>query len=279
MPTFGRVPKTGCVPLAYSLDRVGPLAHTALDCALVLDVLAGFEPGDPDSADRPVPDHAGALGGDLAGLRIGAARAHVPESADPEAVARFEDALAVLASLGADVVEVELPHHDHVVAATAVTRMAESFALHRDTLRSRWDDYSPTTRSILATGVFVTGADYVQAQRVRRVARRELRALQHDVPVIVMPTVAGPPDPLGARQPSDLAALFARLLTRYWNLLGNPALSVPMGFTAAGLPLGLQIAGRPFAEADVLRVGDAYQRRTDWHRRCPPGFGDEEERS
>jgi aspartyl-tRNA(Asn)/glutamyl-tRNA(Gln) amidotransferase subunit A len=270
--TFGRVPKSGCTPIGYSLDHVGPLARSAWDCAAMLRVLAGRHPSDPESASAPVADYVGALGGDLAGVRVGVDRAnHFPAQVDAALAGCFDAAVSALESLGATVVHVSLPYWDEMKVATMLTAYAEGLAYQMPDLRSRWGDYFAGTRLFAARGALVSGADYVQAQRVRRVALRALQGLFEEVDLVVTPTAG-----TGALRYDDrdelasLDTLLETMFTGYWNATGYPALSVPMGFTAGGLPLSLQLAGRPFDEALVLRSGDAYQAVTDWHRRVPP---------
>jgi aspartyl-tRNA(Asn)/glutamyl-tRNA(Gln) amidotransferase subunit A len=271
-PTFGRVPKSGCVPLSYSLDHVGPMARSALDCAAMLRVLAGHHPSDPDSSELPVPDYVGELKASLAGLRVGVAREnHFPESADPSLAGCFEDAVAALESLGAHRVEVSLPHWSETNFATIVILTAEAVAYHEPDIRDRWHDYFSATRAVLAQGVLLSGADYVQAQRVRRTAHRALHRLFRDVDVVLSPTTSTGAFAYDENDVlPDLEAVDESLLTGYWSAVGYPALALPMGFTADGLPLSLQIAGRPFEEGLVLGVGDAYQRITSWHLEVPP---------
>jgi aspartyl-tRNA(Asn)/glutamyl-tRNA(Gln) amidotransferase subunit A len=270
--TFGRVPKSGCTPIGYSLDHVGPLARSSWDCAAMLRVLAGHHPSDPESAAAPVTDYVGALAGDLAGVRVGVDRVnHFPAQADPALAGCFDAAVSALRDLGASVVEVTLPYWDEMKVATMLTAYAEGLAYQMPDLRSRWGDYFAGTRLFAARGALVSGADYVQAQRVRRVAQRALQGLFRKVDVVVTPTAG-----TGALRYDDrdelasLDTLLETMFTGYWNASGNPALSVPMGFTADGMPLSLQIAGRPFDEALVLRTGDAYQAVSDWHLRVPP---------
>lgn len=272
LPTFGRVPKSGCTPIGYSLDHVGPMARSAWDCAAMLRALAGRDPSDPESADRPVADYVDGLGVSLAGLRVGVDRVHhFPESADPALAGCFDAAVAALSELGAVVVEVSLPLYREMAAATMVTAYAEGLAYQRQDMRTRWGDYFAGTRDFTARGALVSGADYVQAQRVRRVAQRGVQALLGEVDVIVTPTAATGALPYDEEdQLPNLDRLIDHMFTQYWNATGNPALSIPMGFTGEGLPLSLQIAGRPFDEATVLRAGHAYQQVTGWHLELPP---------
>ncbi|WP_329252589.1 amidase [Actinoallomurus sp. NBC_01490] len=272
MPTFGRVPKSGCAPLGYSLDHVGPLARSARDCASVLEVIAGHHPSDPDCVDLPLspPDFTGSL----EGLRIGVVREHhFPERSDPALGPVFDEALATFTSLGATLTEVALPYWHEMLTANLVTMCAEALAYHRNDLVERWADYFASTRLLLARGALVSGADYVQAQRVRRVAQDAVARLFEEVDVIVCPTTALPAphydEITDAEGTIDVEAMFEFIFTQYWDCVGNPVLAVPMGFTAAGLPLSMQLAGPAFAEATILATGDAFQQVTDWHRRVP----------
>lgn len=272
MPTFGRVPKSGCVPLGYSLDHIGPLARSARDCAAVLKVLAGPDPSDPDCADAPfsVPEWSG----DLTGTRIGVVREnHFPDGRDAALDGTFDAVAAVLAEQGATVVEVTLPYWQEMVTADMITMGCEALAYHRTDLSHRWDDYFVATRAMLAIGAQVSGADYVQAQRVRRVAQDAIGRLFETVDVIACPTAAiGAPayeSFTGPNGQADIGSMFSLINTPYWDSLGNPVLVVPMGFSATGMPLSLQLAGAAFGEAAILRVGDAFQQATDWHLRVP----------
>jgi aspartyl-tRNA(Asn)/glutamyl-tRNA(Gln) amidotransferase subunit A len=271
MPTFGRVPKSGCTPLGYSLDHVGPLARSAWDCAAMLQILAGYDPSDPDCIDRPVPDYVSELSGSLSGMRIGVEHVHhFPSDSDPLARERFDAAVAVLQELGATTVDVSLPYFAETNAAMMLTMPAEALAYHREDMRSRWNDYAAGTRQWVAMGALVSGADYVQAQRVRRTVQRELATLFESVDAIVTPTAVCGALKYAELEDAGISKLMGRMFTSYWDAVGNPALVVPMGFTSSGLPLSLQIAGRPFEESTILCIGDAYQRTTDWHLQIPP---------
>ena len=269
-PTFGRVPKSGVVPLAWSFDHVGPLARSARDCALLLQVMAGHDAHDPTSVDAPVPDYTAALDGSVDGLRVGVERDHHTrlDGVDPASVERFEAAVAVLEATGATTTEVSIPDFDALKTASAVVALSEAFTYHRRNLQERWTDYGRDTRLILGAGALFSAADLRQAQRVIATARRRVDALLESVDVIVTPTAGtGAPFVDGLAFPILLSL---PIFTVVWDGLGHPALTVPMGFTDAGLPLGLQIVGRHWDEATVLRVGDAYQRDTDWHLRVAP---------
>ncbi|HEY3941194.1 MAG TPA: amidase [Acidimicrobiales bacterium] len=273
MPTFGRVPKSGCAPLGYSLDHIGPLARTAADCAAMLQVLAGYHASDPDCASLPVPDFSAGLGrGSLEGVRVGVERAHhSPDGADPAAGPCFEAAVAALEALGATVVEVVLPYYEEMQAATMVTMAGEALAYHLPDMRTRWSDYFVGTRLIVAQGAMASSADFVQAQRVRRVAVQALGELFEAVDVVATPTASRGATPYDDMSGGVLQVgeIFQYVHTPYWDAVGNPVLVLPMGFTDGGLPLSLQLGGRPFEEATLLGVGDAYQQVTGWHRQVP----------
>ncbi|HVV07937.1 amidase [Amycolatopsis sp.] len=273
-PTFGRVPKSGCVPLGYTLDCIGPLAPSARDCAALLGVMAGHGP-DPWSSGRAVPDFTAALDGDLTGLRIGVDDLTRFATSDPALDGLFGDFLSTLRRAGATVVPVELPRYREITAAAVVSIVTEALAYHAPDVRTRWSDYGASTRAALGFGAFVSGADYVQAQRVRAAGRKMAAGLFEDVDLIVTPLVTKP-----APYVDDAATYTGTLFegrdfayhTAYWNSLGNPALSVPIGFGTGGLPLAAQVVGAPFDEATVLRAGEAYQARTQWHLQRPEGM-------
>jgi aspartyl-tRNA(Asn)/glutamyl-tRNA(Gln) amidotransferase subunit A len=275
MPTFGRVPKSGCVPLGFSLDHIGPMARSARDCALMLSVLAGHHGSDISSLDVPVPDYTAALDGDLTGLRIGIDR--LAESAgdarDPALDSVIDAALGKLQGQGAEILEVQVPFYNEMSAVAIVAMACEAFAYHLPDLQTRWFDFFAGTRAIIGTGLLYSGADYVQSQRARRVGQKALAEVYADVDIVLTPTSSA-----GATAFDDLNGAveraesggFGPVHTPYWDATGNPVLTMPMGFTADGLPLGLSVAGRPFEEATVLKVADAFQQATDWHLRVAP---------
>jgi aspartyl-tRNA(Asn)/glutamyl-tRNA(Gln) amidotransferase subunit A len=269
-PTYGRVSNGGCVPAGASLDCIGPIARSARDCAVLLSVMAGLDPDEPTTRDVPVPDYRRGLTGDVTGIRVGVDRLdRVAGYAEhPDLVERLGRAVDVLAARGASVRPVELPLFGELTAATLLTAFSEGLAFHRDNLRVRAGDFAVDTRRTLLTGAFFTGADYVQAQRVRQFARRALAALLDEVDVVLTPTCSAPAPSVETMLADESTGGYGPIHTTYWNGAGNPAVTVPMGF-ADGLPLGLHIAGRWFDEQTVLRVADAYQRSTDWHLRRP----------
>jgi aspartyl-tRNA(Asn)/glutamyl-tRNA(Gln) amidotransferase subunit A len=269
-PTFGRVPKTGCVPLGYSFDTIGPMARTVHDCAVMLAVIAGPDGNDPCAVDVPAGDYVAGLGEPVAGLRIGAARPHKDgDDIDPALAASFDGALEAMAAAGAEVVEVEIPYYRELTDATLLASGAEAFAYHRANLGKRWADYGAGTRAYIAVGALHTAADYVAAQRVRRIGQRAVAGLLERIDVVAMPTTAIAAPELANLDPSRL---LGAIYTPVWNGVGLPTLALPMGFNAAGLPLGMQLSGRPWDEATVLRLGAAYQAGTDWHLATPAGL-------
>jgi aspartyl-tRNA(Asn)/glutamyl-tRNA(Gln) amidotransferase subunit A len=267
--TFGRVPKNNVVPLGYTLDSVGPMARSAYDCALLLELMAGYEEGDPYAADVAVPKYSEELTGDVTGVRIGVAKPYFfdsPEVTD-EVRAAVMRAVNVLKSVGAESTDVVVPYAKEAKDANHVTLVAEAYAYHRDNLMNRWTDYGKFTRRTLVRGAFLTASDYAQAQRFRAFFRREVAKLLATYDVLITPTWPSPAPRSDSMSPED--QLRRPSFTGPWNLAGLPAVAVPCGFSSTGLPLSMQIIGRPFAEATALKVADAYQRMTDWHLKVP----------
>ncbi|MCU1639823.1 MAG: amidase [Nocardia sp.] len=270
-PTFGRVPKSGVVPLGYTLDHVGPMARSAADCALLLSVIAGHEAADPYSSSVAVDDYSGALTGDLRGITIGVddLDRYANAGIDPAQPQLFTEALDALREAGATIVPVEIPMYPEVTAIDVVVMLAEAHTYHRDDLRTRWTDYGRGTRIILAAGDALSASDYIQAQRVRRIAQQQMAELFTEVDLVLTPTGHLGAPPLSAIDQMQPLNVLASLHTPYWNPLGNPTLAVPIGLSSEHTPLSMSLSGRPFAEATVLRAGDAYQRLTDHHLRTP----------
>ncbi|HEY8492029.1 MAG TPA: amidase [Dehalococcoidia bacterium] len=265
-PTYGRVSRHGVVPLAWSLDHVGPLARTVEDAALLLAAVAGFDPKDPAAADAPVPDYAAALAGDARGLRAGVLGGHFTAGADPEVLAALAAAVQTLEGCGVRTDGAELDHAGDALTAATCIMFSEASAYHERDLRERPEDYGPDVRARLELGELYRATDYLRAQRARTVFVQEVLALLDRFDVLVAPATPVPAPPIEGGDPA------ARLVqyTSPFNLAGLPAVSVPCGFTAAGLPVGMMLVGRPFEEATVLRAAAAYQGATDWHRRRPP---------
>jgi len=268
--TFGRVPKFGCVPLGYSLDSVGPMARTAWDCAALLKVIAGYDPRDPTAADVPVADYTAALTSNIRGLRVGVPTNYffdVPDL-DLEVKNAVLAGIEVLKGLGADVREVHIPHAEVAKNANNLILAADGLAYHRDDLRDRWQSYGRYTRTVIARGAMFTASDYVQAQRFRSYFKKVIASAMADLDVLVTPTSTTPAEKIADMNMTR--RMLGVSFTGIWNLVGLPALAVPCGFSSGGLPLSMQIVGKPFEEATVLSVGDAYQQSVDWQLRVPP---------
>ena len=274
-PTYGRVSRAGVLPLAWSMDHVGPMTRSARDCALMLSVIAGYDPADPTTSVLPVPDYGAALTGDVKGLRVGLLRAHFTDPAAPDVRAAVEATAKQLEQAGAVVDEVNLTQMTHVATGSAAIVASEALAYHAPWMRSRPQDYQPDVRERLRLGAFVNGAHYVRAQQIRALVTREVDEALARRDVLLAPATPLVAPVLGEREaalgdgPSDVRAALLRC-TRPFNFSGHPACAAPCGFTPGGLPIGLQVVGRPFDEATVLRAVDAYQRMTDWHTRRPP---------
>jgi aspartyl-tRNA(Asn)/glutamyl-tRNA(Gln) amidotransferase subunit A len=275
-PTFGRVSRTGIVPHSWSLDHPGPMTRTVADTAALMTVLAGYDASDPASRDEPVPDYAAALGQSVAGLRVGVCRNHFFGRNQDAVEAAVETAIGDLASAGASVVEFRLPNLDYGLAAIFAIELASSTAYHDRALQAgRTAHYRPDVRTLVEMGRLVTAVDYLKAEQLRHVLMADMARVFETVDVIVGPTLpltawrteVETVDIAGASE-SALAASWR--LTYPYNLTGLPAISLPCGFDRAGLPIGLQIAGKPFDECMVLRVAHDYERRHDWTTRQPP---------
>ncbi len=266
-PTYGRVSRAGVLTLSWTLDHAGPLARTVEDCAYLLQALAGHDAADPASSRAPVDDYVAALGRDIRGVRIGVPRDYFFEGIDAEAAQAFEAALGTLRTLGAEVRDVTIPS----LAATPAFMLiltAEAFAYHERDLRERPELYGDVLRERILTGALVTAAEYAQAQRLRARPCVETADALRRVDVLATPTTPRPATPFAVAQDPNLG--FPRSNMPPFNLTGSPALALPCGFSSSGLPLSLQLAGRPFEEALVLSVGHAYERATPWHARRPP---------
>ncbi len=269
--TFGRVPKNGVVPLGYTLDSVGPLARSAYDCALLMEVMAGYDAGDPDTDDIEVPTYSAFLDGDLEGVRIGLPMPYFFDDPGPSPEIRAA-VLAVadeLVAAGATVTEVVVPHAREAKDALSIAAVVEGYAYHRNNLGSRWEDFGWNTRDFLGRAATFSAADYVQTQRVRRLFRAEVATVFETVDVLLTPTMTGTAEPAVENDTSRAIFEFPNFMGQ-WNLAGLPAGAAPCGFGASGLPMSFQIVGRAFDEATVLKVVDAYQRATDWHLEVPP---------
>ena len=267
--TYGRISRFGVVPLSFSMDHAGPLTRTVEDCAMAMQVLAGYDARDPGSADVAVPDYLASLRGGMVGLRVGYARAfNDMAEIGAEETAAMDEAARVMQALGAELVDVALPSWTHMVAASWGVIHAEWMAVHQKDLRERPGDYARVTRERIMMGAFVTGAQYVQAQRLRQRLSQQMDALLQTCDVVLVAPISGAAPRLDALE--DLPLRKAQPLTAPFNLTGHPAMCLPCGFSADGLPLSLQIVGRQFDEAMVMRVGHAYEQAAGWFQRRPP---------
>jgi aspartyl-tRNA(Asn)/glutamyl-tRNA(Gln) amidotransferase subunit A len=306
-PTYGRVSRYGLLAFASSLDQIGPLARTASDAALMLEVLAGSDPADATASQQPVPDFTAALTGSVTGLRIGIPRGFVTDGVDEGVRRAFDEALDRLKREGASLIDVELPHARYAIPVYYLVATAEASSNlarydgvrygHRASgngnpglkemySRTRDEGFGAEVKRRIMLGTYVLSAGYydafyLKAQQVRTLLRQDYDAAFHKVDVVAMPTSPTPPFRLGEKTDDPLQMYLADVFTVSANLAGLPAISVPCGFVerserserperAERLPIGLQLTGRLFDEATLLRIADAYQRVTDWHTQSPP---------
>jgi aspartyl-tRNA(Asn)/glutamyl-tRNA(Gln) amidotransferase subunit A len=265
-PTYGRCSRAGVLTLSWTLDHTGPMARTVEDCALLLQPLAGYDVADPASSRAPVEDYTAGLGRDIRGVRIGVPRNYFFDGVDPEVERAFETALGTLRGLGADVRDLRIPT---LAAAPSfmLIMLSEAWAYHERDLRAHPELYGEMLRERLMAGGLITSGEYVQAQRIRSEICREVAAALREVDVLATPTASKPATPYAVATDPEFG--FPRSNMPPFNLTGLPALAVPCGFSASGLPLSLQLAGRAFEESLVLRVGHAYEQTTEWHTRRP----------
>jgi len=300
-PTYGRVSRYGLLAFASSLDQIGPLARTASDAALMLGALAGPDPADATASQQPVPDFTAALTGDVTGLRIGVPRGFVTDGVDEGVRRAFDVALDRLKREGASLIDVELPHARYAIPVYYLVATAEASSNlarydgvrygHRASgngnpglkemySRTRDEGFGAEVKRRIMLGTYVLSAGYydafyLKAQQVRTLLRQDYDAAFEKVDVVAMPTSPTPPFRLGEKTDDPLQMYLADVFTVSANLAGLPAISVPCGFVERSerserLPIGLQLTGRLFDEATLLRIADAYQRVTDWHTQAPP---------
>ena len=269
--TYGRVSRYGVVPLSWTLDHCGPLTWTVEDSAIMLQAIAGYDPKDPTTSHAPVPDYLASVEGDIRGLRIGVPR-HYFFADDPDistdTLSAVETALGVLEDLGAVLEDVTVPSLAYARASQPVIMTSEAFAYHQNNLRTRPQDFGEMVRARIRIGGLFTAGEYVQAQRARSVLKRDFAEVLRRVDVVASPTMSTPAprfDEVDAMSTARVPSF-----TGPYNLTGMPAISVPCGFTPQGLPVGLQIAGKPFDEPTVFRTAYAYQQQARWFERRPP---------
>jgi len=292
-PTYGRVSRYGIVAYASSLDQVGPFALDVRDAAILLEALAGHDPRDSTSARVEVPSYTAALDGKISDVRLGVPREYFEEGMQAEVESCVREAIAVLESLGASVETVSLPHTEYAVAtyylvataeassnlarydgirygrrATAATSLAEVYR------RSREEGFGAEVKRRIMLGTYALSAGYYEAyygraQKVRTLIRRDFEQVFEHCDVLVAPVAPTTAFRIGEKVGDPLTMYLSDVLTIAVNLAGLPGMSLPCGIDGEGLPIGLQLIGRPFGEAEILRVGHAYEQATDWHRRRP----------
>jgi len=296
-PTYGRVSRYGLVAFASSLDQIGPFAHDVHGAALLLNVIAGHDPRDSTSVNRPVPDYLAALNEPLKGLRIGLADEHFAEGLDPEVERTVKTAIDVYRSLGATVHPVRLPHTKYAVATYYLIapseassnlsrydgihyghRTAEPENLFDLYAASRGEGFGAEVKRRIMIGTFALSAGYadkyyLKALKVRRLIRQDFDAAFSQVDVIAGPVAPTPAFKIGELSNDPLAMYLADVYTLSANLAGIPGMSIPCGFSASGLPIGLQLLAPPFEEERMLRAARMYERETDWHTRRAPMVG------
>ncbi|MCR5220572.1 MAG: Asp-tRNA(Asn)/Glu-tRNA(Gln) amidotransferase subunit GatA [bacterium] len=292
-PTYGRVSRYGVIAYASSLDQVGPLAHNVEDCALLLQAVAGYDPHDSTSVDCPVPDYLATLREGVAGLRIGLPREYFIEGLDPCVKNAIENAVATFRELGAEIVDISLPHTDYAVACYYLIATAEAssnlarydgvrFGLRRDEGTGLIDMYRASRaagfgtevkrRIMLGTFALSSGyydAYYLKAQKVRTLIRNDFAEAFKQVDIVLAPVAPTPAFALGEKAGDPLQMYLSDIFTISVNLAGTCGLSIPCGFSAQKLPIGVQLIGKPFDEATILRAAQAFESATDFCTSAP----------
>jgi aspartyl-tRNA(Asn)/glutamyl-tRNA(Gln) amidotransferase subunit A len=272
-PTLTRVSRAGVMPLSFSLDCVGPLARSARDCARLMEIIAGADAADASASSRPVPRYEAGLDGNAKGLRIGVPRSYYYDVVAAEVRKPLDESLAAFRSMGATIIEVDVPDVNLINTLMHVLMSVEAATVHRKWLTTRRADYADQVRSRIEPGLFYPATRYLEALSMRAGVTQEFvdKAL-HGVDLLHLPSI---PIPVPTIEESTSGPDVPRIIgtaghcTRGINYLGLPSISVPAGFDARGLPVGFQLVGRPFAEGALLRAADAFQRITDWHKRKP----------
>jgi aspartyl-tRNA(Asn)/glutamyl-tRNA(Gln) amidotransferase subunit A len=272
-PTYGLVSRAGVAPAAFSLDHIGPMAWTAEDCALMLQALAGHDPRDPASASRQIPNYTAHLGSGIKGLKIGVIHHfHETDHKVSDGTQRgITAAIGTFRDLGAEIREVQLSPLQDWLACGSLISITERAAAYEEWARTRLGDFSERLRSRLMLGAFVTGVDYVQAVRRRRELRTELQAAMRGLDAVLTATQPGEAAKIDAVPKWDLFA--APNFTMPFNVAGYPAVSVCAGFGEGGLPVAIQLVGKPFQEATLFRVADAFEKTTPFRDHRPALVG------
>lgn len=295
-PTYGRVSRYGEIPMASGLDQTGPITHTVEDAAIVLDAITGRDPKDATSLHNPKDSFASVIGKDVKGMRVGVAKEYFGEGLDPEVEASVRKGIHELENLGAEIVEISLPHVKYTLPIYYIVTPAEvssnmsrydgiRYGMRNEEAEDLLATYMKTRKQFLGTevkrriliGSYVLSAGYYdayykKAQQVRRIVIDEFADAFKNVDVIVSPTSPVPPFKLHERQNDPLSMYLADVYTVAANLAGIPAMSVPAGFTKSGLPVGMQLMGKQLDEYSILKLGHAYQQVTDWHKKKPTMF-------
>ncbi|MCC7485817.1 MAG: amidase [Burkholderiales bacterium] len=268
--TYGAVSRRGVFPLAFSLDHVGSMTRTVRDNAMMLDLIAGHDPADPGSANRATGGYTADLERGVKGVRVGVIRHFYASDvrADPEVASAIEAAAAKLAELGAEVREVRTAPLAEYLACNRTILTSEAFAIHENWMRERPGDYGALARERIMAGAFVRAADYVNATRLRRKLTDAFHGLFTGIDVAVTASSMDPPCRID--DTTAIESTYGRQARAVFNVTGGPALAVPAGFTKSGLPLSMQIVGKPWSEALVYRVAHAYEQATAWVERHPP---------
>jgi aspartyl-tRNA(Asn)/glutamyl-tRNA(Gln) amidotransferase subunit A len=272
-PTFGRVSKAGVVCMSWQFDHTGPITRTVRDAAIMLGAIAGYDPADFATVPVPVPDYLAELEAGLAGLRVGVLRGHFSQLVDAEVAASFEGAAGVLKGLGADVRDLDVGMSlDTMMEAWALVN-AETQAYHADSIATRLSDFGQDLQAIL-TSPLPDALGLARAYRASYDVKELFRRTLEEYDVLIAPATRVTATEIGQQtvtvQGAELPVSMAMAgMTMPFNLAGLPALSLPCGFSGSGMPIGMQIAGRPFDEATVLRAGHAYEQATEWHLKRP----------
>jgi len=263
--TYGRVSRHGVFPLSWSLDHAGPMARTVEDAAIILQAIGGHDPNDPSTVDLPVPDFRRALTGDVKGLRAGVPINYFFDDVQPEVEQSVKQAIKVLEGAGISVEEVTIPHGEYIMPAWWTIFSAETAAVHAKLIREKGPDYSQAVLDTVGPGAFITSGALLKAQQARTLITKGMNEVLQNVDVLLTPTVPMVAWPLGNEGMRDLGNTVVEVFNRLaytmaaFNLTGHPAISVPCGLSAEGLPIGLQISGRAFDEETVLRVAHVYE--------------------
>ena len=272
-PTYGRVSRNGVLDLSWSMDHVGPMTRTTEDCALLMNVLSGYDPLDPASSKEPVPDFTSGIDRGLGGLKIGVPQDYFfNDSVDPEIVASVRAAIGLMTSNGAEIVDIPMPWVDKGRRINLGVMYPEATSVHEKMLANHTEKYSPLVRHRIQSGFNVSAIDYVRAQRARQWFSYQMAESMKKVDVLITPSVPIQTPTIADCTPAPgktTAGGELAIFTGVFDTTGQPSHSIPCGFTTSGMPIGMMITGHPFDESTVLRVGHAFEKLTNWHQRPP----------